>query len=163
MKKLRFWITFFAVAVALTAAMIFLFSAQDGPTSSKTSGWLVNRLIGWFHPEYDSLPQVGKNRLFSSYQHLVRKGAHFSEFALLGAFLLLLLNALKRRWKAPLSWLLGTLYACTDELHQMAVSSRAAMWQDVLIDSAGVLFGVLVALLILTLRKRKPPAEESRL
>ena len=157
MKK-RVWVLVFALAVLATACMIFAFSAQDGADSSETSGriaWAVMRL---FHPEYDSLDALEQARLFSAYQHAVRKTAHFCEFALLGCFLYLLFFALgyrwQSRWKAPLAWLAGTLYACSDEWHQMYVGARAASWQDVGIDSAGVLFGVLAAGAVLFLSQR---------
>ena len=160
MKK-RFWILFFAAAVVLVAGIIFYFSAQDGPTSSKTSEGLTLMILRWVHPEYDALPKAERNRLLQTYQFAVRKCAHFSEFALLGVFLLLLFNALKMRWKAPLGWIAGTLYACTDELHQMAVSARGPTWQDVCIDSAGVLFGVLLALALVWLRRRRKRARRA--
>lgn len=157
MKK-RLLILFLAAAVVIVAGMIFLFSSQDGLASSQTSGAVVQLLLRWTRPDYASLPQAEQNALYQTYQFWIRKGAHFSEFALLGMFLTLLLNALDRPWKAGKSWLLGTVYAGTDELHQMVLGTRTAAWQDVAIDSAGVLFGVLLILLILALARRRKKA-----
>ena len=58
------------------------------------------------------------------------------------------------------AWLSGTGYAATDELHQWFVAARSAMWQDVCLDSAGVLAGTLTAAAALALwifiaRKRR--------
>ena len=39
-------------------------------------------------------------------------------------------------------------YACTDEYHQSLVSGRAASSRDVMIDSIGIFFGVILTRLI---------------
>ena len=68
---------------------------------------------------------------------LVRKIAHLSEYAILGA---LLVRAIQRPAVAILA---GGLYAVTDEFHQHFVRGRHAAWYDVLIDTVGVTIGVL--------------------
>jgi VanZ family protein len=68
---------------------------------------------------------------------LVRKIAHLSEYAILGA---LLVRAIQRPAVAILA---GGLYAVSDELHQHFVRGRHAVWYDVLIDTVGVAIGVL--------------------
>ncbi len=85
---------------------------------------------------------------FSSVAHLgtglgtwdlvLRKLAHFAEFAVLGA---LLMRAVDRLWLAVV---VGSLYAMTDELHQAFVDGRVASPLDWTIDTAGVLAGVLL-------------------
>ena len=69
---------------------------------------------------------------------LLRKIAHLSEYAILGA---LLVRAVQRPAVAILA---GGLYAVSDELHQHFVRGRHAAWYDVLIDTVGVTIGVLV-------------------
>jgi VanZ family protein len=69
---------------------------------------------------------------------ILRKCAHVTEYAILGA---LLYRALGR---APAAWLAGVAYAATDELHQRFVAGRHASPLDVAIDAAGVLAGVLL-------------------
>ena len=76
---------------------------------------------------------------------MVRKLAHFSEFALLALTLVIHLHY-ARSWPSPLAlmgvaWALATLYAGTDELHQMFVDNRGPALLDVCIDGAGALFG----------------------
>jgi VanZ family protein len=68
----------------------------------------------------------------------LRKAAHLSEYAILGA---LLLRALRR--PAP-AWLVGVAYAVTDEFHQHFVSGRNGNPVDVAIDAVGLLIGVVV-------------------
>ena len=55
----------------------------------------------------------------------------------------------------PGSWGIGAMYACTDELHQLITDGRSGQWTDVLLDSGGVLTGVLAASLILLAIRRK--------
>ncbi len=69
---------------------------------------------------------------------VLRKGAHVTEYAILGA---LLLRALGREVPAFLS---GVAYAATDELHQHFVAGRHASPVDVAIDAVGIAVGVLV-------------------
>ena len=154
LKKV-YWLALIWILVLSTAAMIFMFSDQDGASSTKTSDRIVYGLLRLLHPDYDVLPKTERNRLYRAYQYAVRKAAHFGEYALFGASLRLLFHALNRRRPSWWAWGTGTLYACTDELHQLLISSRSARWQDVCIDSAGVLTGVLIMALILFLRGRR--------
>ena len=55
------------------------------------------------------------------------------------------------RFPKLVSQLIGTAYAASDELHQKLVSGREAALSDVLLDSAGVLFGILMMALLLFL------------
>jgi len=88
---------------------------------------------------------------------LVRKTAHFTEYAILGSlFFINLRNTPKDLIKHPLviSILFSFLYACTDELHQIFVPGRSAQFRDVLIDTLGASFGCLLihTLLILFIK-----------
>ena len=69
---------------------------------------------------------------------VLRKAAHTTEYAILGA---LLLRAGRQQARA-ISY--GVLYAATDELHQHFVTGRHASPLDVAIDTVGVALGVLV-------------------
>ena len=154
MKK-RNWILIFGFAALAIACLIFFFASQDGAASSRTSEGLARLLLRWTRPGFDALTAKEQTKLLDAMQVAVRKAAHFIEFAALGFFLHLLFDALHFRRKTPLAWLAGTVYACTDEWHQSFVGAREAAWLDVCIDSGGVLFGVLLALLMLRLHRRK--------
>ena len=129
------------IPVALCMAMIFYFSSQNADESSKFSV-AVGILMKLNIPNW-----------------ILRKIAHFSEFALL-AFLTE--NALFACRKAimPVSTVIfAAVYACTDEFHQIFVDGRGCRAFDVLIDSAGALVGAVAAaiilLLIVNLKKAK--------
>lgn len=69
---------------------------------------------------------------------VLRKIAHVGEYAVLGA---LLYRAVRRE---PAAIVLGSLYAVTDEVHQLFVTGRHGSPVDWLIDTAGVVAGVLL-------------------
>jgi VanZ family protein len=69
---------------------------------------------------------------------VLRKGAHITEYAVLGA---LLYRALEREAPALAA---GIAYAATDELHQHFVRGRHASPVDVAIDAVGVAVGMLI-------------------
>ena len=144
--RLMLWL-----AVLATAGMIFWFSAQNGAASSQLSGGITKKVVEVVEPDYASLPEPEQQTLFDAVQFAVRKSAHFSEYALLGFLLRLLCASYALRRGGLVAWLCGTGYAATDELHQWFVAARSAMWQDVCLDSSGVLAGVLLATGILAL------------
>ena len=83
---------------------------------------------------------------------LLKKGAHFSVYALLA---LLLWRALEWREHAwAWSWLLTVLYAVSDEYHQSFVANRHPQASDVLIDACGAATALLLAWLMLRRVKR---------
>lgn len=69
---------------------------------------------------------------------VLRKLAHLVEYAVLGA---LLFRALRRE---PAAVALGSAYAATDEVHQALVPGREGTGVDWLIDTVGVVAGVLL-------------------
>lgn len=139
------------LAVALWAAVIFCFSAQTGEQSGGLSGslsdWIAVRTPGW-----TALSEAQRADRASLCQHLVRKAAHVTEFAVLGG---LLMNAWARTarragWQqAALAVGCGLLWAAGDEFHQLFVPGRGPAVTDVLIDFSGVLLGACVLWTIL--------------
>ena len=154
------------VLTVLTAAvmvLIFCFSMEPADQSDETSGILARQVIGVLYPEYDSYPESQQLEVYNSVQTVVRKGAHFTEFAALGLLLRLCLESWfgERRRLPFISWAAGTLYAGTDEIHQIQIAGRTGQWTDVLLDSTGVLAGVLLAMLALYLITKKHPRKEA--
>ena len=73
---------------------------------------------------------------------VLRKIAHFTEFAALGALLCWRAGMLKKQGMVPFLW--GAGAACMDECIQILTPGRAARITDVLLDCAGVLTGLLL-------------------
>lgn len=154
----RTWVR--ALTTALTVGMmilIFCFSMEPAERSDRTSGQISEAVVHAVYRDYDRMPVQEQHSIFNSVQHIVRKAAHFTEYTVLGLLLrLCLLSWFGRRKGIPyLAWGIGALYACTDELHQMLIDGRSGQWTDVLLDSCGVLTGVLIAMAVLALVRRK--------
>ncbi|MCI5956529.1 MAG: VanZ family protein [Clostridiales bacterium] len=138
-----------------TMAGIFAFSAQEGDASWSSSGRVTRTIIAVIQPDYPTFSAHEQTRLYETVQLIVRKGAHFLEYAWLGFWLFWLANAYALDYAAAIAWMAGTLYAAGDELHQLFVSSRAASWRDIGLDAAGVLAGAGVAWLAARLWRRR--------
>lgn len=70
---------------------------------------------------------------------ILRKLAHTAEYALLGALVY------RASRSAPAAVLLSSAYAVTDEIHQTFVAGRHGSPVDWLIDTTGVVIGVVIA------------------
>ena len=149
----RMLLTFLTLAVMM---MIFVFSTENAERSDATSGQFSRIVISVIYPEYDGYSAERQKALFEEVQFSVRKAAHFTEYMVLGLLIRLCLESWfgKRKSLPVSSWAAGALYACTDELHQLLTDGRSGQWQDVLIDSSGVLTGVLISTLALKLVRR---------
>ena len=85
---------------------------------------------------FSSIPNLSTG--LGTWDTILRKGAHVTEYAVLGG---LLYRALGRE---PVALATGIAYAATDELHQHFVRGRHASPVDVAIDAVGVALGMLV-------------------
>jgi VanZ family protein len=92
---------------------------------------------------FSSIPSLSTG--LGTWDTILRKGAHLTEYAVLGG---LLYRALGRE---ALALAVGIAYAATDELHQYFVRGRHASPVDVAIDAVGIAVGML---LWLRLRER---------
>jgi VanZ family protein len=85
---------------------------------------------------FSSIPSLSTG--LGTWDTILRKGAHLTEYAVLGG---LLYRALGRE---SLALAVGIAYAATDELHQYFVRGRHASPVDVAIDAVGIAVGMLL-------------------
>jgi len=117
------------ILIGLNLSLIWGNSLLPAESSSELSGWLQAFLS--FLPEGEIV------------HTLLRKAAHFSEFALLG--LLMGWMAVLLRGKSFVSLLgLGLGTGCVDETIQLFVPGRACSILDVWIDFSGFAAGLLI-------------------
>lgn len=152
-------VVIFTILVALMCLLIFMFSAQSSGESSLTSGRISGLVMRIFFPRLSEQPYYIQYRVSDAVSTIIRKGAHFSEYAILAQLTFQLLLALPRPRKdsicALCGFLFAAIYAATDEFHQSFVPGRAMMAKDVLIDSLGALTGVLIAVVVARMLKKK--------
>ena len=91
---------------------------------------------------FSSIPSLSTG--LGTWDTVLRKGAHITEYAVLGGLLYRALGI------EALALGLGIAYAATDELHQHFVRGRHASPIDVGIDAVGVALGMLVWLRVRT-------------
>lgn len=133
--------------IALNLALIWGNSAMTGEESGSLSAWVQQFLS--FLPQSDL------------WEHILRKIAHFSEFALLGILMAWMCVLVKER-TYPSILGLGLTCACIDETIQYYVPGRASMLLDVWIDFAGFATGLALLTIGYTICKRKHHLEDTK-
>jgi VanZ family protein len=104
--------------------------------AARVNAWLPVAVWAGVIFTLSSIPALDSG--LGTWDAVLRTFAHFAEYGILGA---LLYRALRR---GPAAIALGSLYAVTDEVHQVFVSGRHGSLLDWLIDTAGVAAGVLL-------------------
>ena len=131
--------------------MIFTFSAQDGVSSSQLSYKVSYKLIETggeilgadFEPwEIDSLAV--------RFNGAIRKIAHMTEYFALAVAVSfpLYVYGLRGIWLMLVAGFICVAFACGDEYHQSYVAGRGPSKRDVLIDSFGVFWGIILVRII---------------
>ncbi len=129
-------------------AVIFLFSAQPAVDSAEVSQTVGYYIVSWHNRVFRQGKTEGElRRRAEELQFFIRKGAHMSEYAVLGVLALahMLAWRLAKKKAFPAAWALAAAYAVTDEIHQLFVPGRAGMAVDVCIDAMGALAGLAAA------------------
>ena len=127
----------------LWMGVIFFFSSQNGDESSGVS----ERILAFFCEMINYSPTPDRKHLLLL---LIRKGAHMTEFGILALLWLGTLRSAadKAKWHYPAAFAAASLYAATDEMHQLFVSERAGQVTDWMIDSAGAMIFLCIGWLI---------------
>jgi VanZ family protein len=132
--------------------MAFISFASTGEFSAANTSRIIGPLLRWLFPNIS--PEQIAHAHF-----LIRKAAHFTEYAICAFLAARALSVssrrvLRRGWFF-ISLLLVIAYALFDEYHQSFVASRTASIYDSLIDMSG---GLCALLLYALWRKRRTRA-----
>ena len=145
------WVTagrvIFTLALIGCIAFIFSNSMKIASVSTVSSSRVLTLLQA-------ALRRLGHPALAQRLtDHIVRKLAHFCEYALEGFLLTLCLRVYTRHFFVHISWpiLGGLLTALTDETIQMFSDGRSSQLTDVWLDFSGAMAGILVGLFCLAL------------
>ena len=130
------------ILVVISIGIIIGFTLQTADESSISSGRITAIIAAIFHIDDTQ-----------TLEHIVRKLAHFSEYAVFG----IALTWMFRVWKIK-KWYMIPVFiclACCDEFIQRFVPGRGASVIDVLIDCAGAVCGQFIGKLAAMLHHRK--------
>lgn len=146
MKK-TFWI--FLFLAVLDMSVIFSFSAQNSEQSTNISKGIANNIVSDISPDNKIVENEIKKPVNVDYvNYLLRKSAHVSLYTVLGILVVstvYLSDKIKNRIYIYLTSLfICVFYASTDEFHQLFVPGRSGEIKDIMIDSVGVIFGLLL-------------------
>ena len=147
-KKRKITVVIITLLIALTVAFIWYNSLKTQAQSAESSGRVYNTIKSVVDTVF------GENTVPITHNG-VRKAAHFSEFALLGAEICLLFIVLK---KESVKWYLhalpyGLFVAAVDEGLQ-TLTDRGAALTDVLIDFSGYFAAVAIFLIIFIIKRK---------
>ena len=151
-KKIIITRTVLSILILINFIIIFGFSSQNGEQSGGLSTKVTMFVLNIFGQGEHNISQGQIENI----EHLIRKLAHFSIYAVLGMLLMSLASTykIKNITKIFTSIFIGILYASLDEFHQSFTPGRTALITDVVIDTLGVVTGVLIILGTITIWKR---------
>lgn len=151
MKQIILRILFLGLLLA-TFFTIFHFSSQIAEESDGVSKGVLSKLINVF-PYTKNLSEETKLKLIEHGNPIIRKLAHYSIYTLVGIWIMAFMSTFQTRLykKWIVSMVVGVGYAALDEYHQSFVEGRGPGLMDVGIDSLGVLTGILIVLIIISI------------
>lgn len=131
-----------------TFFIIFGFSSQDGEKSGSISKKITEEIITRI-PQMQEKEQNEREAITLRIEKVIRKIAHFSIYTAVGLLLMALISTfeMKEKNRIIISLIIGIIYACSDEIHQSFVPERSPMITDVMIDTMGVMLGILLIML----------------
>lgn len=142
MNKLNIRQIIFIILSIMCMILIFMFSSDNAEESNEKSGFFVEIL--------KSLLGENAENFTDNISYIIRKTAHFTIYAVLGFFISGIFKSRQILYTLSICF----LYACTDEIHQYFVPERACRFQDVIIDTSGAFFGIIIFLIIIKILKK---------
>lgn len=145
--------------------VIFAFSAQTKEESSAVSESFSYRVVSstnfFFHLDMDD---ARVREIADAIEGFVRKAAHMTEYGILSVLLYIWIGqwsmSFLRRWGTAFG--AATVYAATDEIHQLFVAGRSGRFTDVCIDGLGAGLGIFVFVLLVRIVRLVQAAKERK-
>lgn len=143
--KIKILRTILIILLIGTGFIIFNFSSQNGEKSGGKSR-KITIMITKNIKAVQNLEESEKEQVLNTIEKIIRKTAHFSIYTIVGILLMaeMCTYKLKKINQIGYSLIIGVIYASSDEIHQAFIPGRSAQLTDVILDSIGVLFGILL-------------------
>ena len=169
-KSRRGFLRWFLTCLTLFwMVFIFMMSSAGKDESNSQSGAVCEFICEHFVEGYEEMAPEEQIQIQQKISFPVRKCAHLSEYAVLGALMTLTAASWRREGEETMRTgetpggtvrilpvlAAGFLYAVSDEIHQIFVPGRSGEPRDVLIDTSGVLIGICLVRFHFSLRERR--------
>mgnify|MGYP000399912810 FL=1 len=141
-SKGRIKIILKGLALVLWCVVIFMFSANNADESNKQSDAVFNTVIEFVNPVYDSLDTTAQAEYKDTATFIIRKLAHFSEYALLGILAFINFSKVKKLgYRGLFAAVFSCIYASSMRYISfscrgvqvrcvMFLSTQAVQWQE---------------------------------
>lgn len=149
MKKTIFYI----ILCILWMGVIFNFSSKNSNQSNGSSKKLIYNCTSLYEKIFNK--DIDKEMIIKKFNNPVRKLAHYSIYFLLGILVYKLFMITRIKKKEILAIIICTLYAITDEFHQLFVSGRSGQLRDILIDCLGSITVIILIKIIMKIKENK--------
>lgn len=139
------------IPALLLMYMIYNFSAQPGDVSAQLSYKVSYKIVETVDQALDANMEYWEIETWVYRIHgLVRKLAHMTEYFALAVAVAfpLYVYGIHGIWLMLLAGLICVGFACGDEYHQSFVEGRGPSKRDVLIDSFGVFWGIILVRIV---------------
>ncbi len=130
---------------------IYSFSAQDGDTSARLSYEISYKIVETTSTLLgEELPPQQVDSIATRFHGVLRKLAHMTEYFVLAITVAfpLYVYGLRGIWLMLVAGFICVAFACSDEYHQSFVAGRGPSKRDVLIDSFGAFWGILLVRIV---------------
>lgn len=130
--------------MAAVMILIFIFSGQNGETSTEVSS-LAEELLAVLHIDWLITPAMVHGMGIS-----VRKWAHIYVYMALGITSSMWIGTWSFAWwkRGGLASAICCFYSASDEFHQTFIPGRCGTWKDMVFDGAGWAVGIGLVLVV---------------
>ena len=135
-----------------TFFIIFRFSSQNAKQSAGLSSNVTKTIFKRLNQEEIE----NKGLILERMEKIMRKIAHFTIYTVVGVLLMSLVSTynIKKSKRIICSLWIGVLYATSDEIHQLFVPGRSGQITDIILDSMGVLLGIVLVLTAIEINRK---------
>ena len=134
----------FGIFIMLWMILIFVLSAQTAPESAELSGGLLDKILNIFNKKLSDYDVF----IIDFMQFIIRKSAHTFLYIVLSILVLVELSLFNVKREIIFTSIISVLYAISDEIHQYFVPGRSGEIRDVIVDTIGVVIGIIIVKIV---------------
>lgn len=144
------------ILIAICLCVISGFSDEDSKSSNNTSSKVTEIILDKTVSGFSDMPENEQKEMVKNTNPIVRKVAHFTEYALLGFLISLFIVFSGTRDLKPVIYAAAfcLIFSSADEIHQYFVPGRSCQFTDILIDTLGGALGAFLVFLFLKVKRR---------